>query len=176
MQSKTLKWEYTWDKEEEKDVSIISAVSRDKVTQIIENGETLDWKLITHHERIGQWEGGEQILRDNELKTQDWTLASVGHWDFRGCLGSCGFNQNGAECSPPNLGQNGDKLKWWKEWFVLYTQASIYLWKVADAVALLTPNLFVPASFQDHKRAKNWSRHLQPGRRTKQLAHKLIDS
>lgn len=42
MQSKTLKWEYTWDKEEEKDVSIISAVSRDKVTQIIENGETLD--------------------------------------------------------------------------------------------------------------------------------------
>lgn len=29
-------------KKEEEDVSIISAVSRDKVTQIIENGETLD--------------------------------------------------------------------------------------------------------------------------------------
>lgn len=175
MQSKTLKWEYTWDKEEEEDVSIISAVSRDKVTQIIENGETLNWKFITHHERIGQCEGGEQILRDNELKTQDWTLASVGHWDFRGCLGSCGFHQNGASGMLPSLpGSKWRQTKMMERMVcIIHKQANIYLWK---AMALLIPNFFVPASFQDHKRAKNWSRHLQPGRRTKQLAHKLIDS
>lgn len=59
---------------------------------------------------------------------------------------------------------------------IIHIQANIYLWKVVDAMALLTPNLFVSASFQDHKRAKNCSRYLQPGRRTKYLAYKLIDS
>lgn len=125
----------------------------DNAKEVSKYWETTNWKLRT----------GLSLVSDTEI------LEDV-------CVRVGLIKMEQAECSPPNLGQNGDKLKWWKEWFVLYTQASIYLWKVADAVALLTPNLFVSASFQDHKRAKNWSRHLQPGRRTKQLAHKLIDS
>lgn len=125
----------------------------DNAKEVSKYWETTNWKLRT----------GLSLVSDTEILEDVWVRVGL-------------IKMEQAECSPPNLGQNGDKLKWWKEWFVLYTQASIYLWKVADAVALLTPNLFVPASFQDHKRAKNWSRHLQPGRRTKQLAHKLIDS
>lgn len=96
----------------------------DNAKEVSKYWETTNWKLRT----------GLSLVSDTEILEDVWVRVGF-------------IKMEQAECSPPNLGQNGDKLKWWKEWFVLYTQASIYLWKVADAVALLTPNLFVPASF-----------------------------
>lgn len=107
---------------------MISALSGDKVTQIIENGRTLNWKLITHHEELDNakkvskyWETtnwklrtGLSLVSDTEILDSAWVRVGL-------------IKMEQAERSPPYLAQNGDKLKWQKEWFVLYTYRQTFI-------------------------------------------------